>query len=293
MSDTDLVVESTAQGGLLGLLETAQSALTRAGTPIGVLRLDWQPDADAPRDIAVGVEAEYTGRGTLARLELRVAQRLARAPADTLLRSALRELGGVAYTSVCITRGPRELADVTVHFGSRVRFLSKCTLLVADALSEADRACVVSVLEALGVRHAEREGSLSASATQLRGALSADAQLGAVTCALDRDLGVQLYASTLPSTRSVQLSIQPEPEAKGVRLELVGVRRAEPNAKSPAGDATALREFLKARFDFELGAKRWSIANAHGEPDEVERRRGPIPDRGRIHFSINWGLKRR
>ncbi len=291
-TEEEIVVESDAKDGLLGLLTRTQAAITDRGAPIGVLSLDWLPkENEAPTVSAVRVEAQFAESGTPTRMEMHVARALPDGLPEGLLKRALSELGGVDYTSVCIRRDGTELADVTVHFGSRFRFLSSCTLLVEPNLGTEDTTSVTRMLDALGVAHKHTGGTLQVSPRQLRRALNQDAQFAALREADQQGLQVQLYASALPATQFVQVSISPASSDEPSRMECVFARRCD--TESGARDAVALRDFTEKHFGFEFGNRSWLVQNVCGEVDEVERRRGPVPDRGRIQYSLNWGLKRR
>lgn len=285
---TTLEIESVADDGLLGLVKRAEQAVLEQTTdPVGLLRIGLvEPGPDFA---AVAVEASFVergGAGVVERLDVDLAKVIEETPPRDQLLSVVGSSGDVAYTSICLRSAERELADVTLHYGWRIRLIGRCTALSASALGSEDVAACQHVLSALGVRSSAADGELRVSGRRFGGAPTSADQVEALLRARERGLDVELYASTLPVTRSVRLAL-----GEG-RLLCTVSRQIPADATSIARDAVALRELVEKHLGFAVGAQRWRVDNAHGERRE-HRPHGPMGGGQGVQWSLNWGARRR
>jgi hypothetical protein len=285
-----LTIESESDEGLLALLTRAERAvLTASDDPVGVIGIEPIADEGEPELFIEAAYAERTGRGVVERLDVRVRQQLEQSPGDALLREALAEFGGTAFTNICLSpSGGDELVDFTLHFGSKFRFWSSHTALFAEGMNEAERGHVVAVLGELGVRARANGRTLRAPRHALRAPLTIEAQLAAFRAAERAGLRVELYAATLPVARSVRLTLAPEPCELGCTLS----RRLLPERSSIASDAVAIRDFVAKHFGIDLGGKSYRVENAHGDRAD-HRTHGPMGERKSTQWSLNWGARRK
>ncbi len=289
---TSIEIESSADEGLLGLANRAEQAILDGTTdPVGLLRIELVEPG--PKHSAVAVEVAFVerrGSGVVERLNVDVAMELPQGPEREKLLAVVQSSGGVDYTSVCLRNSERELTDVTLHYGSRIRLFGRCTALPSEGLdAEAISACSY-VLDALGVKASGSGGALVVSGRRFGGAPSSADQVDALLRARERGLDVELYASTLPVTKSVRIALCGPREA--TRFLCSVSRQIAEDATSIATEAVALREVVEKQLGFELGARRWRVDNAHGETRE-HRPHGPMGGGQRVQWSLNWGAKRR
>jgi hypothetical protein len=69
-------------------------------------------------------------------------------------------------------------------------------------------------------------------------------------------------------------------------------RRLRPEQSSIASDAVALKDFLARNLTFDPGGHRFRVENAHGDRAEY-RPHGPMGERERPEWSLNWGARRK
>ena len=291
-----LEIESAEDEGLLGLVTRAEHAVLDSTTdPVGVLRIELvTPDEEpSPEHPLVAVEAafvERAGSGVVERLDVHLGMRLPKAPEREQLRALLAACGGTAYTSVCLSSDGRELLDLTLHFGSVIKLFGRCTALPGDQLRGEQVGTCQHVLGALGVKSSTRGEELQVAARRLGGPPSSSDQVDALLRARDRGIDVELYASTLPVTRSVRIALTGPADSTDFTCSVS--RQIPKDATSIARDAVALRDIVKRELGFDFGGRRWRIDNAHGERAE-HRPHGPMGGGARVQWSLNWGAKRR
>jgi len=279
-------IESGAEDGLLGLVTRAEHAVLEQTTdPVGVLGIELcEPPPEHPFVAVEAAFVERAGLGVVERLDVHLG--LASAPSRERLLALVGTAGGNQYTSLCLRDSSRELVDVTLHYGSALRVLGRCTALAADGLRAEEVVRCREVLELLGVKCRSEGGELRVSGRRFGGPPSSAAQVDALLAARERALNAELYASTLPVTRSVRVAL-----AEG-RLRVTLSRQIPREATSIARDALALRELCERELGFVFGAQRWRVENAHGESEE-HRPHGPMGDGQHVQWSLNWGARRR
>lgn len=281
----EIIVESAADEGLLGLVARAERAILEQTTdPVGVVQIEAvEPTEAHPHAAIEAAFVERAGSGVVERLEVHL--ELATTPTRERLAALIADAGGVEYTSVCLRDGQRELIDVTLHFGSVIKLIGRCTTLCASGLSGAQLGACEHVLSALGIRASESDGELTVPARRFGRPPRVADQVEALWRGRERGLWVELYASSLPVTRSVRVALDE------TRMLCAVSRQIPERATSIARDAVALREIASRDLGFEVGARRWRVANAHGEREE-HRPRQPIGGGQRVQWSLNWGAKR-
>jgi hypothetical protein len=274
-----LEIQSQADDGLLGLVTRAERAvLDSTVDPVGVLGIELaDPPPDHPQVMVEAAFVERAGSGIVERLEVHVAG--ARLERDAMVR-LFRGAGGVDYTSVCLRDGEHELVDLTLYYGSRIKLFGRTTALLSDRLGVVEVDKCRHVLEPLGL------GELRAAARRFGPPPRTEAQVECVLRARERKLDVELYASTLPLTRSARVAISKDHSFCSLS------RQIPREATSIAKDAVALRDLAQAELGVDFGAHRWRVHNAHGEAPE-HRAHGPMGDGRRVSWSLNWGAKRR
>jgi hypothetical protein len=299
-SSVPVAFDSDPSDGVLGVVTHAQTAVLAASeAPIGVLTIERMSRHDGeyrvatPAELAVGIEVAYTehqGAGVIERLEVHVARELTGPPDPALVRAVLADHGGSAFTNVCLRRADgRELCDVTLHLGSKLAILAQHTALIEPELGASEVEAALAVLHELAIAAKRRGASFVVPRRALRRAPSPEAQARAFDRAVQKGLGIELYASTLPTARAARLSACPVDDHW--ELGLVLARRLYPESGSAARDAVAIRDFIKARFDFDFGGQRWRVDNAHGERAE-HRPHGPVAQRQPLAWSLNWGTRK-
>lgn len=285
-------IESAADDGLLGLVTRAERAILELTTdPVGLLRIELaHPPPDHPQ---VAVEASFVergGSGVVERLDVDVATTLAGDPTREKLCALLSASGGSDFTSLCLRSGERELLDVTLYFASAIKLFGRCTALPSGTLEAKDVETCQHVLSALGIKASGAGGDLAVKARRFGGPPSADDQVEAMLRARKRGADVELYASTLPVTRSVRLALGGPADA--VAFLCTVSRQLGREATSIAREAVELKTLVERELGFQFGAHRWRVDNAHGEAPE-HRPHGPMGGGQRVQWSLNWGAKRR
>lgn len=277
-----LEIESQADDGLLGLVTRAERAvLDSTVDPVGVLGIELlEPPPDHPHVLVEAAFVERAGSGIVERLEVHVALPASASLAREALVRIVGGAGGVDYTSVCLRDREHELVDLTLHYGARIKLFGRTTALLSDRLGVVDRDKCRYVLEPLGIR------GLEPAARRFGPPPKSEAQVECVFRALERKLDVELYASTLPLTRSARVALS------GGHTLCSLSRQIPREATSIARDAVALRDLAAAELGVDFGVNRWRVHNAHGEAHE-HRPHGPMGERQRVAWSLNWGAKRR
>lgn len=294
-ANVPLELTSRAGEGLLGLVSQAEQLVLDTTTdPVGILHIELSEVASPPTHAApiVAVDAafvERAGSGVVERLEVHVGMELDAAPDVGLCERLAREGGGSEYTSLCLSRGGREVLDFTLHYGSWPKLLGTCTALVSPGLDADDVAGAEEALRALGVSSRRSSDGLGVSRRRFSGPPEPRTQVAALTAARARGFDVELFTSTLPLTRSLRLSLT----GPNDRVELVTslCRQIPKDATSIARDAVALKDLLAEAFGFDIEGRHWRIDNAHGEASE-HRTHAPLAGR-RLEWSLNWGARRR
>ena len=122
-------IESDADEGLLGLTTRAERAVIEQTTdPVGVLRIEClEPTETHPLVVVEAAFVERAGSGVVERLEVHLGMPQPGGPKRDKLEALLGDAGGVAFTSLCLRAGERELVDTTLHFGSAIKCRSAST----------------------------------------------------------------------------------------------------------------------------------------------------------------------
>ncbi len=229
---------------------------------------------------------------------------LDRAPDAELVRRAVVELGGVAFTNFCIYRRQSptkqaayrgeaepsnagrgvELVDVTTAFSSRIPWLASNRALLADDLDADETKLIEDLLDSLEVKHS----GVEPAKWQLRRPVSFEQQVASFMVPCRRGVAAALFCSPLPTLRSVRIEAVPERDGR-YQLEVYASRRAEPGVIMPA-DASAISTYLGAHLGVEFEGRRWTVE--HIASERKDSRVGVIPDRGKIRYSVNWGSRR-
>lgn len=305
-------IESTADDGLFGIVNRAQTAVAGEDKqgPVGVLEIDLEPDGQEGTDVQI--EAAYAHKGArrvLQRLDVHVRARLDQVEADKLLGDAIADFGGQKFTNICLSlpgttesrgssaeagriqvpgNGVSEALDLTVYFPSRVPFYAKNLALLSDELAPGVLDDLSAVLAALGVKSHRHGAALVVATRQLRGRVTRDQQLAAYREASARKLGVSLYAATLPTTQSMRVAESSARLEDGSLLGFVDCQLSHgltPDTMTTPGDTARMQKILKRHFGLELGKRHWQVQNLHGEPGQDR----PEPER----YRIKWAKGRR
>ncbi len=292
MRPTEIEIESDADEGLLGLTTRAERAVIEQTTdPVGVLRIEClEPTASHPLVVVEAAFVERAGSGVVERLEVHLGMPQPGGPKRDKLEALLGDAGGVAFTSLCLRAGERELVDTTLHFGSAIKLMGRCTTLPGDRLSSDQMQICQHVLAAIGLAGREVAGALSVPTRRFGVPPKASALVEALLRARERGVDVQLFASTLPVTRSVRVALTGS--ADDTRMLCTVSRQIPVTATSIARDAVALRDIVSRDLGFEIGARRWRVENAHGEREE-DRPQSPLTGGGPAQWSLNWDARRR
>lgn len=292
MSARAIEIGSDPDEGLLGLTARAERAIIDQTTdPVGVLHIVCLEPTDAhPLVVVEAAFVERAGSGVVERLEVHLGIPLPHGPDRETLHALLSDAGGVAFTSVCLRAGERELVDATLHFGSAIKLFGRCTALSGDRLNSDQVSACQHVLLALGLAGREAGGELAVPSRRFGGPPKVAAQVEALMRARERGIDVELYASTLPVTRSVRVALTGTTD--DTRMLCTVSRQIPVTATSIARDAVALRDIVSRDLGFEIGARRWRVENAHGEREE-HRPRAPLSSGSQLEWSLNWGARRR
>ena len=279
-------IRTEAADGLNLLVSRGTAAVREADrSAIGVLAFELDAEARGPL-AGVLVEAEFSERSAgLQRLDVRIAGPISQ-PYRDVAQAALSRSGGTAYTNVIArTKDSRELFDLTVSFPrARFAFFAENLLLAGEQSSQV-RLALERTLAALAVRHNFRGGALHVSRRQLRKPISVAAQIACSEALFEQGLIAELYAATLPATRSARLISD-----GGGEIDLVLSRGLASQTAISAGDYVELQNFLREFFSFDVGDKTWLVTNTHGSSERD--RLGVIPARPKTTWSVNWGTKR-
>lgn len=288
-------IESKADDGLFGIISRAHVAVAGEGKqePVGVLEIDLAAEQLDGADIQI--EAAYAHKGArrvLQRLDVHARTPSGEIESDKLLADAISQFGGQKFTNICLAppgtvekrasradagriavpeSGLPEALDLTVYFPSRVGFYAKNLVLLSDGLAPALLDDVASVLEALGVRSRRRSSALLIATRQLRAPVTQEQQIAAYREASRRGLPVSLYAATLPTTQSMRVAeshVRLETGATVGYLECQLSHGLTPESVCTPTDAMKMQKILTRHFAVELGDRRWTVRNIHGEAGE-------------------------
>lgn len=289
--------ESRTGDGLHAVVLRAAKAVAEDELDSGGL-LDIVPDDQGPGDPRLDIGAAFSDDGlrrTIAQLDVHVTSAVERTE-ESLLRDALTQFGGLAYTNLCLG-SPRaapdpeslealemvrpsqdDALDVTVTFETSVPFVAKNVALTAARMTDEDRETAVACLRKLGVRCRASKGRLPVSRWQLRGRMSLAAQIAAFLEGERRGANVSIYAATLPTTQSVRIARRLGAADAGARSVLDvtlsrGLAKTEGTTKE---QATTIEAFLTSHLGVSFPERRWRVTSRKWMALPEREERNPI-----------------
>jgi hypothetical protein len=255
----------------------AGAASAAAGGAVGIIELASAPGGD---ELTLVIEAEFgyhDAKRVMGSLEVRAKRGGCRFGTGerALLRAALERFGGEPVTNLWVGQGAKELADVTVSFGSRFPFWSENIALFADALLPEDVRRLSEILTAFGVSIHSRDGSIGVPRHQLRGRMTKERQIASFEMARDGGYDAALYAAQVPCTQATRFAENGPPN--DCMLDLVLSRGLTPSYKCTSVDAKAMEALLVEHLDAQFSNREWTLTHTIGTSGSE---RPALPERG-------------
>ena len=264
---------SDSSDGLNEVVHGALAAVSGDNDPIGILELSSEGDGAAIPQLSV--ESSFALRDGRQVFGVLGARACCRAPSLEeeleLVRQGLARFGGQRYTSLtgCDPDAgqPRDAFDITVSFPSRVPLFAANTCLVETDLSEREREGLRAVLDALGVRRWEQDGSVVVPHRQLRAPMNVEQQVRAYAAARSAGLRCSLYAALVPAAQSLRVEHNGASGAEAILDVFVG-RGLSASRFCTSADAKEITTFLRAWLGVGFGGRSWHVENCAGQPRE-------------------------
>jgi hypothetical protein len=259
------------------VLAGAGRAAASAGGAVGIIELASVAEAGK---LSLVIEAEFgyhDGKRVMGSLEVRAKREGCRFGTGerALLRAALEGFGGEPVTNLWVGREAKELADVTVSFGSRFPFWAENIALFANALPVEDATRFSEIFTALGVSIHMRDGSIVVPRRQLRGRMTRERQIVSFEMARQGGYDAALYAAEVPCTQAMRFAENGPPN--DAALDLVLSRGLTPSYQCTSVDAKAMEALLVEHLGAQFSNREWSLTHTIGtsgsdRPAPPERR---------------------